>query len=393
MWHRLFPRFCGRFYFRRLRVCGAERPAAGPVLWLGLHRNGAVDGFAYVAALRRPLVFLLSQQLRRNLFGRIFFGGIAVARHADEGERAANRAALDRAVELLSAGGELFVFPEGTSSLGPRHLPFKAGGAQLALDCLERGAGALTVVPVGIHYASAWSFRSEAEVVVGAPVDLALAADLGPLARLKEMKRRISTALESVGANFPDEATQEEAEAIATFARWRLGGSRWRVLQACERGVPADLSAAWRALDSAATSCRAARYQGVPLLPAGGLAFARLLAVAMPVGAGIALNLPPWMAAWWAGRKLPDDRNVISLWKILIGLPALAIWVTLVMCGCAAIGAWGGLAGYFVLSLFAWSGYDALKRCAVEVRNGCLAGALREPTHALLRELEAAFPA
>src|ERR1041385_6496227 len=35
------------------------------------------------------------------------------------------------------SGGELFVFPEGTSSLGPRHLPFKAGGAQLALDCLE----------------------------------------------------------------------------------------------------------------------------------------------------------------------------------------------------------------------------------------------------------------
>src|SRR3954470_18685749 len=129
MWHRIFPRFCGRFYFGRITIRGAERlPGAGPVLWLGLHRNGAVDGFAYAAALRRPLVYLISTQLRKSLLGRIFFGGIGVARHADEGDRAANRAALGRCLERLQAGGELFVFPEGTSSLGPRHLPFKAGG-------------------------------------------------------------------------------------------------------------------------------------------------------------------------------------------------------------------------------------------------------------------------
>jgi 1-acyl-sn-glycerol-3-phosphate acyltransferase len=395
MWHRLFPRFCGRFYFRRLRVRGAEQlPLKGPVLWLGLHRNGAVDGFAYAAALHRPLVFMLSTQLRKKLLGRIFFGGIAVARNAEEGDRAANRAALDRCVALLGAGGELFVFPEGTSSLGPRHLPFKAGGAQLALDCLERTGGPLAVVPVGIHYDRAWAFRSDVEIVIGAPVDLALSADLAPLARLKEMKRRTTAALEAVGVNFPDETAQGEAEAIATFAARRLGRARWEVLQACERGAPAGVSAAWRELDAAATAWGTARYHGVPLLPVGWVTPARLLALVLPVGAGLALNFPPWLGAWWAARKMPDDRNVISFWKILAGLPLLALWSALVTLGCIATGAWGALLGYLALSLAAWTGYDALKRSAVETRNGLWhARALRGPTQALLRALEAAFPA
>src|SRR5947209_17059270 len=114
MWHRLFPRFCGRFYFSRLTVRGDEHiPARGPVLWLGLHCNGAVDGFVYAAALRRPLVFMISTQLRKNFLARIFFGGIAVVRHAEEGDRQANRAALASCGELLANNGELFVFPEG----------------------------------------------------------------------------------------------------------------------------------------------------------------------------------------------------------------------------------------------------------------------------------------
>ena len=34
--------------------------------------------------------------------------------------------------ELLAAGGEVMIFPEGTSSLGPHHLPFKSGAASIA---------------------------------------------------------------------------------------------------------------------------------------------------------------------------------------------------------------------------------------------------------------------
>src|SRR3954467_11455936 len=103
---------------------------------------------------------MISTQLRKNFIARIFFNGIAVARSGDEGDRVANRAALSECIALLQRGGELFVFPEGTSSLGPRPLPLRAGAAQLVLDWVDSGnaPASLRVIPVGVHYECAWAF-------------------------------------------------------------------------------------------------------------------------------------------------------------------------------------------------------------------------------------------
>ncbi|MCX6929023.1 MAG: 1-acyl-sn-glycerol-3-phosphate acyltransferase, partial [Verrucomicrobia bacterium] len=151
LWYRFFLRLMTRVYFARLTLLHPERwPQKGqPVLYLGLHRNGAVDGFVYYRLLDEP-VFLISTQLTRGWFARLFFHGIALARKKDEGDRQENEAAMGRCVEHLQTGGALFVFPEGTSSLGPRHLPFKSGAAWLILDYLERGGPPLQIIPVGI---------------------------------------------------------------------------------------------------------------------------------------------------------------------------------------------------------------------------------------------------
>jgi 1-acyl-sn-glycerol-3-phosphate acyltransferase len=391
MWHRLFPRFCGRVYFRTLSVRGVEHaPPAGPVLWLGLHRNGAVDGFAYSAALRRPWVFLISTQLRKNFLARIFFSGIAVARTAEEGDRTANRAALAECVALMRGGGELFVFPEGTSTLGPRHLPFKAGAVQLILDWLESGGGVLNVIPLGVHYDCAWAFRSNVEVVVGPPIEIALANEMAPLGRLRELKRRTTIALETVGVNFSDAGAQREAEALATLASLTHGRSRFATLKAFEAGVPSELSIAWRALDSLATERRAARYHAVPLAPA--FAGVRELAVLLVLGpvviVGIAVNAPPWLAAWGASRKLADDSNVISLWKILVGLPAFVVWMTLVVGVLAAFQIWRGVGAFALLTWVMCAGYDRTKRAAVGAYNGLRHRALRPRFIAVIELLE-----
>ena len=66
LWYRGLHRFCTWVYFARVTVIYPERlPAAGPVLYLGLHRNGAMDGFVYHSLLPRAR-FLISTQLRRN---------------------------------------------------------------------------------------------------------------------------------------------------------------------------------------------------------------------------------------------------------------------------------------------------------------------------------------
>jgi len=400
MWHRYFTRFCGRFFYSAIRVRGTERiPAQGPVLWLGLHRNGAVDGFVYATALRRPLVFMISTQLRRSFLARLFFNGIAVARTNDEGDRTANRAALAACVALLRRGGELFVFPEGTSALGPRHLPFKAGAAQLVLDWLDAGnpAADLRVIPVGIHYSWPWAFRSAVEVVVGNPIDLALPEGMAALGRLRELKRRMSVGLETVGANFADAATQAEAEALATLAAHAGVASRFPVLKAAEREALPACRIPWRELEAAAVACAVRRYRGVPLWTAqrsdDGGACGELLMIGPLVALGIAFNAPPWLAATWASRKFPDDRNVIALWKILVGVPAGALWLAAVVAVLSLRGMWLMLGIYVLLSWIAWAGYDRAKRRAVQVSNAARPRVGARPCfEATIAALARAFP-
>ena len=263
LWYRWFFRFITRAYFARLTLLHPERrPQTGqPILYLGLHRNGAVDGFVYYRLLNAP-TFLISTQLTRSWFARLFFHGIALARRKDEGDRHENEMALGRCVEHLRAGGKLFVFPEGTSSLGPRHLPFKSGAAWLVLDYLERPGPPLQVIPVGIHYECPWAFRSKVEVVLGKPVAIEFASGSSRLGRLKELKRRIECGLEEVGVNVESAEQQDKIQRLAYAATLATKRSYFESLKALEGGVP-------QVVEEAETSLEAERGGEPIALPPG----------------------------------------------------------------------------------------------------------------------------
>src|SRR5216684_4244624 len=199
-WYKFFSAVCARAYFTRIRVIGQERlPRGGPILYVGLHRNGAVDGFVYKSIFRRA-IFLIAAQLQKNLFSRMFFTGIPVLRDKDSGDRGMNAEAMERCRKLLADGGELFVFPEGTSSLGPQHLPFKSGAARIAVEAWQQGVP-LKIVPLGITYDAPSTFRSSVEVIVGGVIGSEQVASLQGEAQLAQAKKAITRALEDVGVN------------------------------------------------------------------------------------------------------------------------------------------------------------------------------------------------
>jgi 1-acyl-sn-glycerol-3-phosphate acyltransferase len=374
-WHRHFHRLCVALYYSRVTVLHPERlPKEGAVLLLGLHRNGAVDGFIYHGIWPRT-VFMISTQLRRSLIGRMFFAGIEVERDKDRerdgGGDDTNARALRECLALLGGGGELFVFPEGTSALGPRHLPFKSGAARLLNDFLA-GGGALQVVPVGIHYERAWEFRSRVEVVVGPAVATDLAGADTPLARLKELKRRIQRALEEVGVNVESEARQETIERLALVATLGTARSYFRTLKALEKSIPPRVAEAWAALGPELARHTPWRHQGVPLFPAGARwPYALALGLLAPVVlAAAALNLPPLAVAAWAGKQFADGPNVIALWRLLVGLPAGLLWVAAVAGATLATGHTLWLAGYAAVSLAGLQLFYRVRKLAVAVHNG-----------------------
>ncbi|MFH0945776.1 MAG: 1-acyl-sn-glycerol-3-phosphate acyltransferase [Planctomycetota bacterium] len=389
LWYRCWHWLCTRIYFERVTVLHPERlPKDGPVLYVGLHRNGAVDGFVYHQLAPRG-VFLISTQLLRSFFGRLFFSGIAVARKQDEEDRTQNEAALSQCTRLLADGGQLIILPEGTSSLGPRHLPFKAGAAGIAVDAMARGVP-LRIVPLGIHYERAWAFRSRVEVVVGESIPTEMSAGLSELGRIKELKRRMTTALESVGVNFPSAEAQLNAERFAYAMTLGTPRSYFDSLKSLESRMPGALLAQWNGFSGEIASRRVLFHQGVPLFPAGScwLYALPLLLLGPIVLAGALLNLPPALAAWLAARRFADGRNVIALWRILVGLPVFLLWFSLVAASLAVFAGWSWSVVYALVSLLALKSVYRAKKLAVTVWNGLahrdLIGRAHEFHHAVM---------
>jgi 1-acyl-sn-glycerol-3-phosphate acyltransferase len=381
-WYGFIHWLCQRVYYSRVRVRHAERFVDRddvPVLYLSLHRNGAMDGFVH-HALFPKMTFLIASKLCRHFFLRQFFAGIEIVRKQDspgaESIRAAkNDEALDRCQAHLRANGQLLVFPEGTSDLGPRHLPFQSGASRILLRFLEENPGReIAVVPLGLHYERAWAFRSRVEVLVGNLVSTELDSEASSRARLGTLRRRISEALEEVGANFSSEELQEQGEAAAYASTLGTGQSYAGTLKRFDRHFPGSLGDQWKALQQSGKWSSLWLHQGLPLFPLSRFLtplYALWFAVAAPVVLlGGLLNAPPLLASFLAGKFCADERNVISLWRVLIGIPAALIWFLFVVSLTVMLGQWGVFFAYLAASGLGFLSYYRVKKLAVTIHNG-----------------------
>jgi 1-acyl-sn-glycerol-3-phosphate acyltransferase len=381
--HRLVYRLAAAALFDRIVIRGEVPESSGPILFVGLHRNGAIDGIAYLPAAPKA-AYLLSAQLHRSIWLRALFPGIAVARQKDRarGMEADNRSALDVCIARLMGGGNVFVLPEGTSTLGPRHLPFRPGAAQIASAVLSAGR-TLTVVPLAVHYERAWAWQSRVEVVIGG----ALRLEGGP-AGVEELTELIAGALESVGVNVASEAELRRLEALAFIAT--TGGIPYSAaLKQLEGAVPESLRESLDALQVTARWSGAWSFQDVPLVPlrSPALETLALLALAPIVLLAVTLNLPPLFLGALAARRLPDDRNVVAFWRALIGLPSAALWAAGVCVGLLTKGSpWLALS-YLVLSTVGLRSIRSLKMLAVAVHNALFAPKVVQPMRALAHAL------
>ena len=199
---RLVARFVGRLWYDTM--LHGKRPDGGPVIFVGLHRNGAIDGYVHLSALGGDILFLVAANLRRNPLTRPLAVGIAVERAKDGRDRSGNSAAVEAAARWVAAGGRIFVYPEGTSTLGPDVLPFHPGAARILARTMELGV-VPRLVPVGIDYARPQIPGSRADVTIGPDIDLG-SMPQSPSACVAEAHRRIADSLIALAHRFPDEA-------------------------------------------------------------------------------------------------------------------------------------------------------------------------------------------
>ena len=391
---RLVWRLLGGICFNRIDVLGREKlPDSGPVLYVALHRNGVVDGLAYMRTVPQALP-MVSAQWHRSALGRFFFAGIAVARDKDRKRAIAvrnavppgetgtdhNAAALSSCVDHLSHGGELLICPEGTSSLGPQPLPFKSGAARVAQTALQRGIP-LKVVALGIFYERAWEWQSRVQVVVGETYSP------GRDDNLDVVQNKVCALLLAVAERFDSPAAQEQAEALAYAAALGTRRNYAEVLLSLRHGISDRLREKFVVLRQLAKDKRAFLHQGVPLLPAGSTwVYWLLWLITAPIYiAGAVFNLPIIAAALYAPKRFADENNVIALWRLLGALPAALAWWACIAAAAVMLHSLQLPAAYVALTAF-WIRYHYhMRKLSVTCANSILLAAAR-PQLLALRE-------
>jgi len=320
-------RLIGLVAYNRITVINRKQiPESGPVLYVASHRNGALDAAAYKVAVKKA-VPMISAQLQRSVVGRLIFKGIPVARDKDRqrGMQSDNTQAIFSCLEVLRNGGQLFVMPEGTSSLGHAHLPYRRGAARIAQAALQAGVK-LTIIPLGVHYEAPTNWQSRVEVLVGKAMQPSAEMDLASLHDL------ITEGLESISANFENAQAQRNAELLAYAATLGTRLSYALSLKHFEKRDSKTTALQMQRLDDLVQHRKLCKHQGLPLIPVGSWQkYALCWFMLMPFVVGFCLlNAPVLAISYIASRKLPDAPNVIAFWRMTAAVPLGLLWAILI---------------------------------------------------------------
>jgi glycerol-3-phosphate O-acyltransferase / dihydroxyacetone phosphate acyltransferase len=211
-----------RLFFRRIETSRAHLvPESGALIFVLNHPNGLIDPGLVFAALPRRISFLAKSTLFRiPVAGWLLrtVEALPLYRRADVGEDVSqNLRTFEACRSLLLRGRCVALFPEGLSHSAPKLQPVKTGAARIALGAHVEG---LRIVPVGLYYTSKTSFRGEALLRFGEPLDVpSVEPDENgepPREAVRELSARIEEALLGVTLNVE---TEEQLDAARKAER------------------------------------------------------------------------------------------------------------------------------------------------------------------------------
>ena len=163
-------------YFRKAYFLHEEKmPAQGPLVVIANHAASFLDAVLMGVMLKRPIHFFVRGDLFRKAWVRWVFRNLHMVPiySADLAKEQLHRNAdsFDVGAEVLTSGGLLLIFPEGTSRLERNIMPLKKGVSRIILRALELKQDLrIQVIPIGIHYTK-HSFRADVEMVAGEVLD------------------------------------------------------------------------------------------------------------------------------------------------------------------------------------------------------------------------------
>lgn len=360
----LFRRIAA-IYFRDIEIAG-EVPAA--------ETGGRLFGANHVNALVDPILVLTQapceiSPIAKSTLWKIpglkwlleAADAVPIVRRRDVPGKSAedNDAVFERVAKHLAAGGNILIFPEGTSHNEPRLLALRSGAGRM-LERAKSESDALTFQAVALEFDERDVFRSRALVLFGPArrvrdyptadvITETLRADLSELlvegatweerilvVRVAEMfaneERARSTESKTAGAGV---RSARRLARVNVFGR-RIEEAR-RVLSASDPATVRALEDRLRAyfdkvVAEEASDGLVARlaHGGSSQIAPARLARAASMVLTLPLAAiALVLYFLPYQLPRFVTRKIGDDPDVSSTYKLGVGLVVYPIWAAL----------------------------------------------------------------
>lgn len=336
-----------KLYFRDIERVGAP-PAAttrGRV-FVSNHTNALVDPVLVMTDAPCEISPVAKSTLWKiPVFNWILdkAGAVPIFRKKDDPERgaSANDAVFDRIAAHLSGGGNILIFPEGTSHSEPKLAPLRSGAARMMAAAAKRGGVPPTFQAVALEFDDKRDFRSRCLVLWGPVRDfddmpgegedkiraatLQMQADLEDLlveGETHEDRRRIARVAELLATDAGD----------TSLAGWSDVGRQVELASRTLRTVDAKLVTRVAesvdayygelerlGLDDLQVAGGPGRPAPEPLSPLARAALAPLAA------SGFALYALPYFVPRWIARKAdPDATSTVKLGAALVVYPLWA---------------------------------------------------------------------
>jgi 1-acyl-sn-glycerol-3-phosphate acyltransferase len=164
-----------KIYYKEIRVLNKHllEKEHGPLILIANHPNTLMDAWMIGYVSSRKVHFMAKATFFNSAFKRKLLGVlgiIPVNRKSDKATAGVNnKDSFEACYRLLEKGGVLVVFPEGTSYLERKLREIKTGTARIALEVERRNQGqlGLKVIPIGLNYISANSYRGSVLIQLG----------------------------------------------------------------------------------------------------------------------------------------------------------------------------------------------------------------------------------
>ncbi|MFN0253462.1 MAG: 1-acyl-sn-glycerol-3-phosphate acyltransferase [Kofleriaceae bacterium] len=341
-----------RLYFRDIERLGvAPEPDTRGRVFVANHTNALIDPVVVMTDARCAISPIAKSTLW-NIPGLNWLldraGAVPIIRRKDTPDKdaSANGAIFDKIAAHLAGGGNILIFPEGTSHSEPRLAPLRTGAARMLLAANERHGAPLTFQAVALEFERRTEFRSRALVLWGPVRRLADVAGATDEERVANITAQMKTDLEELLVEGETHADRMRIARVAemfandagdsSLGGWSDIGRKVELAQKALRSQSPEISGSAR-LVARAIETIDAYYTELDRL---GASDAQIVGIAPPrppakprwqralmaplAASGFALYALPYFVPRWLARN--TDADATSTYKLGSALVVYPLW-------------------------------------------------------------------